>query len=68
MATMPRSWQKSVRSPSKPSTLTLSHGRTASRSISIRSSGVKRRFFDLFTPTATTTSSNSREARPMMSM
>ncbi len=37
-------------------------------SISIRSSGLNSRFFDAFTPTATTTSSKRTEARPMMSM
>ena len=65
---MSRSWQKSVSSPEKPSTLTLGHGSTASRSMSMRSSGLKSRFFEAFTPTATTTSSKSRAARPMMSM
>src|SRR6476469_8750952 len=67
MAWMPRSAQNVVSSPSKPSTCTLGNSPQTSRSISIRASGVNRRFFDLLTPTATTTSSKSPEAREMMS-
>src|SRR5436190_825585 len=33
----------------------------------MRSSALNNRLFDLFTPTATTTSSNNSDARPMMS-
>jgi hypothetical protein len=64
------SWsrQKSVSRPSKPAIRTFGYGALASVSISMRSSGLNSRFFDALTPTATTTSSKSREAREMMSM
>src|SRR3954451_17476816 len=70
MARMSRSWQNVVSSPSNPATVTLGNSAHTFSSIAIRSSAVNRRArdLDLFTPTATTTSSKSSEALEMMSM
>ena len=53
---------------SKESIRTLEYGAQDSVSIAMRSSGLNIRRFEAFTPTATITSSNSIEAREMMSM
>ena len=65
---MPRSWQKVVSRPVKPSTLTFGKSRQTSLSMSMRSSAENSRLFDLFTPTATTTSSKRKDALDTMSM
>ena len=67
IACAPRSWQNVVSSPVKPATVTLSSPAVACSSIASRSSAVKSRFLDLFTPTATITSSKRVAARRTMS-